>query len=362
MSDWQLKFLAIGWLSGALGLGFISLIGATWYDLRQIQRQKRAKKAPGKRPLISVVIWADNSERCVEDCLKSITAVSYRKYEVIVIDNASKDATKALIRQFIAAHPKKTVKLVAKRRRGELKQELPKLLKKPIKGDLMLVLGADYRLAKDSLTRAADRLAADPEIASLTPRVLVLASPTILSLIERFESQVSGVWQKLASVAKRTPGAGSVALHRTSSIKSDASKAVYAAEVVIYRQPGNSYKRLLEQPRSSVARGLALSLPFATGYFSYLAIVSHYTYPLALSWAAFSFWLILAAWTDEHQALKSKLELALMAPVMFGLLSILMAVRLIFQIYKLERRALKALGALLRRAKPSGLKTQTNQA
>jgi glycosyltransferase involved in cell wall biosynthesis len=47
-------------------------------------------------PLVSVIVPTRNSERFVEDCLRSIRAQSYANVEVIVVDNHSTDATRTI--------------------------------------------------------------------------------------------------------------------------------------------------------------------------------------------------------------------------------------------------------------------------
>lgn len=57
-------------------------------------------------PLVSIIIVCYNSERYISGCLDSIWRnTSYPNYEVIVIDNASKDATVEILQRQQAAHP-----------------------------------------------------------------------------------------------------------------------------------------------------------------------------------------------------------------------------------------------------------------
>ncbi|MFH1316289.1 MAG: glycosyltransferase [Candidatus Woesearchaeota archaeon] len=53
-----------------------------------------------KNPLISVVIPAYNSEKTISKCLSSLLNQSYDNYEIIVVDNNSKDSTKDIINHF----------------------------------------------------------------------------------------------------------------------------------------------------------------------------------------------------------------------------------------------------------------------
>jgi O-antigen biosynthesis protein len=56
---------------------------------------------PGRKwPRVSVIVAAHNAGRTLEDCLRSLQRVRYPDYEVIVVNDGSKDDTEAIIRQF----------------------------------------------------------------------------------------------------------------------------------------------------------------------------------------------------------------------------------------------------------------------
>ena len=44
-----------------------------------------------KKPLISVIVPMYNAEKYIEKCLESVMAQSFDDYEVIVVDDGSKD-------------------------------------------------------------------------------------------------------------------------------------------------------------------------------------------------------------------------------------------------------------------------------
>ena len=53
-----------------------------------------------KKPLISIIIVTHNSERYIEMCLKSIFQQKFKNYEIIIIDNLSKDKTLKIIKKY----------------------------------------------------------------------------------------------------------------------------------------------------------------------------------------------------------------------------------------------------------------------
>ena len=50
-------------------------------------------------PLVSIIIPAYNSEKCIDRCLRSLTAQNYDNLEIIVVDDGSTDSTREHIRQ-----------------------------------------------------------------------------------------------------------------------------------------------------------------------------------------------------------------------------------------------------------------------
>lgn len=53
-----------------------------------------------KNPLISVIINCHNGEKYLKNCIKSIISQSYKNWEIIFFDNASKDNSKKILKSF----------------------------------------------------------------------------------------------------------------------------------------------------------------------------------------------------------------------------------------------------------------------
>ena len=52
-----------------------------------------------KSPLISVIMNARNSEKYLDECLRSLKTQSYKKWELVFFDNCSSDNTQKILKK-----------------------------------------------------------------------------------------------------------------------------------------------------------------------------------------------------------------------------------------------------------------------
>ena len=62
--------------------------------------KKLKKKIKIKKPLISIIIPTNNSQKYILGNLKSIFKQTYQNYEIIIIDNKSTDKTNQIINKY----------------------------------------------------------------------------------------------------------------------------------------------------------------------------------------------------------------------------------------------------------------------
>lgn len=60
------------------------------------------KKVSGNLPFVSIIVPVYNGERTIGNCIKSLLSLNYREsgYEIIIVDNNSKDATYKIIEEY----------------------------------------------------------------------------------------------------------------------------------------------------------------------------------------------------------------------------------------------------------------------
>ena len=67
-----------------------------------------------KKPTVSIVIPAYNEESVIKTCIDSILRQTKSAYEIIVVDNRSRDKTCAIVRKLQHDHPKANIRLLHK--------------------------------------------------------------------------------------------------------------------------------------------------------------------------------------------------------------------------------------------------------
>jgi chlorobactene glucosyltransferase len=68
-------------------------------NLKALRRPKKDSTIPESAPLISVLIPARNEEANIEACVKSLQKQDYPNFEIIVLDDNSRDRTASIVRQ-----------------------------------------------------------------------------------------------------------------------------------------------------------------------------------------------------------------------------------------------------------------------
>ncbi len=76
-----------------------------YFRLRMMPWLPRPRASDEAGPLVSVIIPARNEARNIARCLDGVLAQRYRTYEVIVVDDASTDATPRILADYAARYP-----------------------------------------------------------------------------------------------------------------------------------------------------------------------------------------------------------------------------------------------------------------
>jgi GT2 family glycosyltransferase len=120
---------------------------------------------------VSAIVVTWDSADDVVTCLESLDAVTHPSFEIVVIDNASRDGTPELVEQLRARGRRHPLRLVRSERNlgfcGAVNAGV-----RSTSGDAVLLVNPDATLAPDAVTRMLEVLAADPGCGSVQPKLL----------------------------------------------------------------------------------------------------------------------------------------------------------------------------------------------
>ncbi len=365
------------------------LVGANYYDFQQFRKsvKTRTTKRPRTiRPLVTVIIPAHNEELSITRSLDSVRKSSYRKKEIIVVDDASTDRTRAIVRQYIAAHPKANIRLMFKRKNGGKATAMNHALRHGAKGDIIMTLDADSLIHKNSIANAVSYFD-DPLVVGVAANVRVLDSTTILGLLQKFEYMIGYRSKKFFSVTNSEFIIGGVAsTYRTAVLKqvgfydhdiitedialslkivargNKEHRIVYGVNVLAMTEGVQTFKALLRQryrwkmgnlqsilkyrhlvasrsslyskmltwyrmPMAFLGEVFLLFEPFILAYVLYLCINLGSLMLVVGAYLTITVYLMWNIFPDEHMSFRNKLKMSTYAPIMYFIMYIMNVVQ-----------------------------------
>ena len=340
-------------LGSTLALGILNWFRSSLSDIRQTKLHREWMRHPNaksfrRRPLVSVVVFASNDESTVMDCLHSLFANSYRKTEVIIIDNASTDDTKSMIKEYIRAYPKKSLRLIAKKRPASRADALAAVARQT-KGELVITLDASTVVGRTAIKNLVLHMS-DPDIEAVLPNVWIDPAYKLLGLANKMRS-INTIWsRKSGSYISSTLDANNYAalyrranflnlakpknrasLDNINALRSQLSRVAYEGQAVI-----KTYKSAVKQPRAyganfwQFSRNLIAWLePILAIFMLYVAFRFNNASYILLAWLSFSVLLLLAIWSDESRSLTAKIRASVLAVIGYSLYILQSLIRLL---------------------------------
>lgn len=116
------------------------------------------------RPRVSVVVTVYNYADHIEGALRSLAASRYRDFEVVVVDDGSRDTSPGLVRAWMRRHPRVPCALL----RHPTNRGLPHARNTALgfaRGEFVFILDADNRFYPHCLERLVDALDRDRDAA-----------------------------------------------------------------------------------------------------------------------------------------------------------------------------------------------------
>jgi len=354
------------------------LVGANYYDIWQFRRQAKAgpRSHHALKPMVSVIIPAHNEELGIVRCLDSVRTNTYRKLEIIVVDDASTDNTKKFVRQYITKYPNRNIRLMFKRKNGGKAEALNHVLRNGAKGDLVMTLDADSVLHKNSITNAVAYFD-DPKVVGVAANVRILDSPSVLGLLQKFEHMVGYRSKKFFSVTNSEFIIGGVAstyrrdvikklrFYDTDTTTEDIGlslkvvaqgnrdqRIIYASNVLAMTEGVQTFKQLMRQryrwklgslqnlikyrglvanrsgrysrmltfyriPMAFFGELMLMLEPLAIVYVVYVCYVLLSPSMIIGAYMTITLYLLFNLWPDEHMTFSKKLKMSMYTPIMY---------------------------------------------
>ena len=149
---WLLQWAFI--IGIVLGLGRLVVIGALAFA-QWVRSRWREREHIGEQyePFVSVIVPAYNEERVIEATIRSLLNSDYDNFEIIVVDDGSRDRTSEVVREHFGDHP--LVRLFTEPNAG--KAAALNLGMRYSKGDVIVALDADTQFPGETIRALARR-------------------------------------------------------------------------------------------------------------------------------------------------------------------------------------------------------------
>lgn len=378
-------FVVMG-LINVMHFGF-NIVGANIYDIKQNRQALKNKPKRRKKELVTILIPAHNEAKAIIRCLDSVRKSSYRKIEIIVIDDASTDTTRKLVRAYIYRYNYRNIRLMYRQKNGGKAAALNHALRnKSVKGDLVMTLDADSILHKQAIKTAVEYFQ-DPTVAGVATNVRIIDNFSVLGLLQKFEHMIGYRSKKFYTLTNSefiVGGVGSIYRKeilkkvkfydqdtvtediglslKVVSLGNKQNRIVYASDVVAmtegvqtfsdlmkqrYRwkmgsmqnliknrtllaNASNKYSRILtfyRLPMAFFGEIMVLMEPSILLYIIYLSIHFHNPSLIIGAYLTITLYVLWNLWPDEHTSIRRKLKLTIYAPFMYFIFYIMNAVQ-----------------------------------
>ncbi|MGZ6005583.1 MAG: glycosyltransferase [Candidatus Saccharimonadales bacterium] len=334
-------------IASTMIFGVINNLRSNFYDIRHAKLRRDRELHPfarhlRKRPLVNIIIYADNDAETVEDCLNVFVQNSYKKLNIVVVDNASRDDTPKLVRRFKKSHSSLALRTVNKRTRCTREQAFLQV-SKHVKQGLVLVIDASTVIDANAIKNAVllqaqtcapaillnNRIDHGYRLFGLSSKLRGIAAIRAKKsggFVPGFDSYnyatiyTSGIFKILLEM-RQVAGLNDINALRQSvpGLTFDSSAFAIAHKPVTHTMHRPASRHSIVNAVNHMRSILTLVEPLLACFMVYVAIAFSNPGYIALAWACFTFLLVLAIWSDDSRGFIAKLRLSLLALVSYGL-------------------------------------------
>jgi cellulose synthase/poly-beta-1,6-N-acetylglucosamine synthase-like glycosyltransferase len=170
----------------------IMLIATDIHEVKESFARQTSRKWSHDKTWVTVIVPAYNEELTIVASLESIFRNRYRYYDVIVVNDGSRDDTKRVVNEYIqkhAAHKRYRLKLINKRNGGKAHA-----LNRAIagaRGSLVMCLDADSAIGVNAIRNAVRHFDRNDKLVGLSSNVQVVNARSLIGIAQKFEYLLS---------------------------------------------------------------------------------------------------------------------------------------------------------------------------
>jgi cellulose synthase/poly-beta-1,6-N-acetylglucosamine synthase-like glycosyltransferase len=191
-------------LSGLVGLRWCILFILSYAKMSAQERELELPRE-ASLPYVSILAPAYNEAACVKEAMSALVRLDYPAYEVIFVDDGSKDETYQLALSFAGIHYSEhgvcNVRVFTKPNQGKWSAHNYGL--KHASADLIFCIDADSRVEAGSL-RLMVRYMCDPRVGAVSGQIRVRNRKSLLGLFQAFEYVLADGAKRLSQGATGT--------------------------------------------------------------------------------------------------------------------------------------------------------------
>lgn len=300
-------------------VALIIILLASWYDFRLALTKKRVQRASDKltksrQPFITIVVYTQNHTPSITRCLDSITKSRYANYRIVVADHKSTDATRQIVKAYIASHPKHSITLYNARNTLSRNEVIQRAIKKVSASDYDMTIDGSVEIAENTLRSAMADFLVNESLGHLVLRNYSNAELSMRSLVPQFFSLTKNtIYKALSAVRLLRPTDSAVSITKQNT---HSGPLTYASDITYHQD------KAVSRPKPPIIRlllTLAICILFIllVSYWMWTAATLRSNLLLTLSWIAISISLLAVIWSDNLVKISRKIELTVTVPFMY---------------------------------------------
>lgn len=143
---------------------------------------KKIEKNLDHFPLVSIIVPCFDEEKVIETALRSLFKMNYPNFEIIVVDDGSKDLTFTLARSLKSTHPFRVVFQQNAGKAAALNRGIEEA-----KGEYVFCMDADSRLNPDSITKGIRHFFTIPNLSAVAGNVMIGGGSGLVNSFQKLE-------------------------------------------------------------------------------------------------------------------------------------------------------------------------------